>query len=1320
MFKKLVSKVVGDPNKKIINNLQPLVTAVNNLEPTMKQLTAEQMREKTEELRHRHLEGGESLDELMPEAFALVREASVRTTGLRHYDVQIMGGALLHRGEVVEMRTGEGKTLVGTLPLFLNALTGRGVHLVTVNDYLARRDGGWMGKIFHVLGLTVGCIAPLQFSALYDPDYVNPGAELEDERLVHWRPCTRKQAYLADITYGISSEFGFDYLRDHMVTVKEKLVQRNLVYAIIDEVDNVLIDEARTPLIISGPASRSGKDYARFAEYVRGLRRNTADEEEEPNGHYDLDEKSRSISLTEPGIAEIEKRIPELDTEAGDSLYDPRFYHLTYYLDNALKAQYLFKRDVQYVVQDGQVIIVDDFTGRLMPGRRYSEGLHEAIEAKEGVQIKRETVTVATITLQNYFRQYEKLAGMTGTALTDAEEFDKIYELGVTPLPTNVQYIVDTATMGLIEHKEKVESGERIAYVDPQSKKPVFFKRTDFADQIYSNEAAKDKAIISEIKRYREVGRPVLVGTTSVEHSETIHKMLERERIPHAVLNAKMHQSEALIVAQAGRKGAVTISTNMAGRGTDILLGGNPEGLAAEMMESELFTRPLLNQLAFKLLEEGEEPAREMARKHTKLPEPLVEWLLEMKAEMDAALVEIERVQVIGFLTQRLRKSYDIDYDNLVKVLRLVNSGFLGEAREYLEEIGIDVALVEDATRQTELYTRYQRVHADNGPAAQFLAEIVFDKHYNARAAIIRAVMAGRRAEADAIVAKIPGIPADLVGRIIQTQQQTKIERDEVWQLGGLHVIGSERHESRRIDNQLRGRAARQGDPGSSRFFLSLEDELMRRFGGERLKSWMGKGLMANIPEDMPLEFGVLDRMIENAQERVEGYNFDMRKNIVEYDDVMNRQRQAIYAERQAILLSEGADYDGRIAEAFAKSIAELVDNYVTHYEPYCRGEIERVVSEFSTDATDQVHLTAVIARLRSLLPGLALLDRNELAALSPAKLTTQLMELVADNEENGHNLYQLFQAMNRFLPLFPPVPNLGTLASVKTGQQQRRDNMRRAYLEQVETFFNEFVTEQVELEPAERERIWQTAVNDLTTAFNQFNTEGLNPTNAPLRQTRFKQSADKALHHLLLETIAAMDAEQLESALGAYVNKQQAKWRNHIGETEYRNYQRTLLLSAIDREWRDYLTAADDLRREIGLEALGQRDPKVIYKIRSAEMFQDMRHNIEKDIADRFFRDIAQHQAFIQQQEAEQRYQEQARDAGFAVVKREGGKGVELRRDMPKVGRNDPCPCGSGKKYKNCHMRQEHHGSQSGTANVAAEPQKQPTKSGVSNKARR
>ncbi len=1290
MFKKLVTKIMGDPNQKIINDLKPIVDEVASLEPQMKQLSVESMRAKTAEFKERYA-GGESLDDMLPEAFALVREASVRTTGLRHYDVQIMGGVLLHRGEVVEMRTGEGKTLVGTLPLYLNALTGEGVHLVTVNEYLARRDGGWMGKIFNILGLTVGCIGPQKFSSLYDPDYVNPGADLEDERLVHWRPSTRRQAYLADITYGISSEFGFDYLRDNMSTSRDKLVQRDLVYAIIDEVDNVLIDEARTPLIISGPADRSGKEYSRFADYVRRLKRNTEeDEDAEPNGHYDLDEKSRTISLTDMGIAEIEQRIPEIDPDAGDSLYDPRFFHLTYYLDNALKAQYMYKRDVQYVVQNGEVLIVDDFTGRLMPGRRYSEGLHEAIEAKEGVQIKRETVTVATITLQNYFRLFDKLAGMTGTALTDAEEFDKIYELGVTPLPTNVEYVVNNNVIDLEEKKEKVDNSEQIVYVDPETQKPKFYKRLDHPDQIFGNEEAKDKAIIREVKRVVELGRPVLVGTTSVEHSETIDRMLTDAKIPHTVLNAKIHQSEALVVAQAGRKRSVTISTNMAGRGTDILLGGNPEGMAAEMLEREMFKRPLLTQLIFKYLEDGEDAAREYTRQNNKLDDDLIPWIISEKATLDAALEEIEELQVLGYLQRILGEQYQLEYNEIRQSLRLITGGQLGEAREYLESLDKDVALVEEAIRLRDLYVGYQRVQGDNGLLAQFLAEILFEQHYNARAALIRAVLNNAKDEAAKVVQTVPGISKQWIDKIADLRTQTEQERQEVWQLGGLHVVGSERHESRRIDNQLRGRAARQGDPGSSRFFLSLEDDLMRRFGGERLKSWMSKGLLSSIPEDMPLEFGVLDRMIESAQERVEGYNFDIRKNIVEYDDVMNRQRMAIYGERRAILMGEGVDYDKRIDDAFANAIAQLVDNYVENYVQFVRGEIQRVVADFTTEATDTINLNAVVARLRGLLPDIVEIDKAELAELSSDKLIDRLMILVYENEENGANIYQLLRAMGRFLPLLPPIPNLGSLASRKSGQVQAKENIRRDYVESVHNFYNEFVADHVEMPAEDRDAIWQGSEEALNQAFAQFSLDGLSLKSAEYRQTRFASQANVALRQLLLDTLSALDGEQLEVALVAYVQKQQDKWRNQIGEEEYRNFQRLLLLNSIDREWRDYLTAADDLRREIGLEAVGQRDPKVQYKIRSAQMFNDMRNNIEQNIVDRFFFQVEQHRAFIQQQEAEIAYQTQARDAGYQVVKREKGRGVELRRDAPKVGRNDPCPCGSGKKYKHCHMKQD------------------------------
>ncbi|WP_374689306.1 preprotein translocase subunit SecA, partial [Promineifilum sp.] len=1031
MFKKLVSSIVGDPNKKIINNLRPTVAAISELEAALKGVPDEVLRERTATLKER-VGGGASLDDVLPEAFALVREASRRSIGLRHYDVQLMGGILLHQGEVVEMRTGEGKTLVATLPLYLNALAGQGVHLVTVNEYLARRDGGWMGQVFHMLGLSVGVIGPLQFSALFDPEYVNPGAELEDERLVHWRPCTRQQAYQADITYGISSEFGFDYLRDNMATSKDQLVQRSLHYAIIDEVDNILIDEARTPLIISGPAARSGSDYVRFADYVRRLRANTADEEEEPNGHYDIDEKSRSISLTEMGIAEIERRITELDTEAGDNLYDPRFYHLTYYLDNALRAQYLFKRDVDYVVQGDEVIIVDDFTGRLMPGRRYSDGLHEAIEAKEGVNVKRETVTVATITLQNYFRLYDKLAGMTGTALTDAEEFDKIYELGVTPLPTNVEYIVDTGQMPLETRKEKMDGAEATVYVRPGTGEPVYYKRLDYPDQVYGTSPAKDQAIINEIKRVHATGRPILVGTTSVEHSETISRLLDSERIPHAVLNAKIHQSEALVVAQAGRPGAVTISTNMAGRGTDILLGGNAEGLAAEALEKEMFDRPMLGQLAVKLVTEGEEAARDVARKSNRLTEDLVDALLETRARFDAALVEIEQVQIIGYLARTLQEPYGIDYNDLLNTLRLARAGQLAEARAFVEGLDKDVALVDEIMRRWNELVRYQNVHADEKHLAQFLAEETFERHYNARAALIRAVLGERLNEAQQLAADIPGLGPQHITRIQELREQARRDKENIWRLGGLHVVGSERHESRRIDNQLRGRAARQGDPGSSRFFLSLEDDLMRRFGGERLKGFMSR---TNLPEDMPIEAGLLDRIIESSQERVEGYNFDMRKNVVEYDDVMSKQRQAVYAERRTLLMGGEVDLDEKVDAAFDQAVEELIDHYVDDYAGFIRGEVERVVGDFTTDATNTVNVAAVVRRLGPLLPLMADIDRAELENSSPERLTSRLVALAHEQERQGTNLLQLLQAMGRFLPLIPPVPNLGALATHKSGQ---------------------------------------------------------------------------------------------------------------------------------------------------------------------------------------------------------------------------------------------------------------------------------------------
>lgn len=709
MFKGILTKVVGDPNEREMKRLAPLVDEINALESQFERLTDEKLRDKTTEFKGR-LYAGETLDDLLPEAFAAVREASKRTIGLRHFDVQLMGGIVLHQGKVAEMKTGEGKTLVATLSLYLNALEGRGAHLVTVNDYLAKRDTQWMGPIYHMLGLSVGCIQslaadPERSSLLFDPHY-----PATDDRLLNLRPVPREEAYAADITYGTNNEFGFDYLRDNMVLDLSQCAQRGHRYAIVDEVDYILIDEARTPLIISGPAEESDENYPRFARLIPGLR---------PEDDYTVDEKARVVTLTEEGVSKVEGWL------GVDNLYSPEHYHLTPFLDQALRAQVLFKRDRDYIVKDGQVIIVDEFTGRLMHGRRYSEGLHQAIEAKEGVPVQRESLTLATITFQNYFRMYEKLAGMTGTAATEAEELDKIYGLDVVVIPTH---------------------------------KPMI--RLDQQDLIYKAERAKFRAAVKEIEELHKRGQPVLVGTIFIEKSEALSDALKRRGIPHQVLNAKHHEKEAHIIAQAGQSGAVTIATNMAGRGVDILLGGNPEELARDMLRKQ-----------------GVE------------------------------------------LTEITKEGWE---------------GALGEARAICEE-----------------------------------------------------------------------------------------DKERVLALGGLHILGTERHEARRIDNQLRGRSGRQGDPGSSRFYVSLEDDLMRRFGGSTVAGLMDR---LGVEEDIPIEHNLVSKSIENSQVKVEGYNFDIRKHLLEYDDVINKQRQIIYDQRRKILSQE--DLRPIIMDMVSEELSDLLGVY--------------------------------------------------------------------------------------------------------------------------------------------------------------------------------------------------------------------------------------------------------------------------------------------------------------------------------------------------------------------------------------------------------
>ncbi len=735
MFRDLFKKAFGDFSSKMVKGIQRLVDQINALEPEIKALPDVEFSQRTavfqERLRNsaqdakaelvdmrrvwerepdattraqmaigirnqekevRQIEE-EILEEILPEAFALVREASVRTTGMRHFDVQLIGGAVLHRGQIAEMKTGEGKTLVATLPLYLNALTGRGAHLVTPNDYLSKLGVQWMGPVYHLLGLHAAVIQssagdPNRGSYIYDPVYLS-----EDDRFQFLRPITRREAYEADITYGTNNEFGFDYLRDNMVQDLGQCVQRELFYAIVDEVDNILIDEARTPLIISGAAQESSNWYTRFAELVARLRPSSS--KEAADGEYVVDEKDRLATLTEGGIEKIQ------DWLGITNLYSPEHFDLTPYLDNALRASVLYKRDRDYIVRDNEVIIVDEFTGRLMEGRRYSEGLHQAIEAKEGVKVQRESLTLATITFQNYFRMYRKLAGMTGTAETEKEEFAKIYNLDVVAIPTHVSVI-----------------------------------RKDASDVVFRTQPGKFKSVIDEIEDCYNRKQPVLVGTVAIETSEYLSGLLQRRGVPHNVLNAKNHEREALTIAQAGRPGTVTIATNMAGRGVDILLGGNPDGLA----------------------------------------------------------------------------------------------------RDTLRKAGYDL---------TEL---------EPGVWEQALAE------------------AKAKCEAD---------------------------RQLVLSAGGLHVLGTERHEARRIDNQLRGRSGRQGDPGSSRFYVSLDDDLMRRFGGERVAGLMQR---LGVEEDMPLEAGMVSKSIESAQSRVEGYNFDIRKHVLEYDDVVNKQREVIYEQRRRIL----------------------------------------------------------------------------------------------------------------------------------------------------------------------------------------------------------------------------------------------------------------------------------------------------------------------------------------------------------------------------------------------------------------------------------
>ena len=914
----ILDKFFGDPNEKVLKEIKLIVDSINDLEASISSLSDEDLKNQTNKLKS-ELKDGKTLDDILPEAFATVRETSKRVLGQRHFDTQLMAGIALHRGQITEMKTGEGKTLAATCPMYLNALAEKGAHLITVNDYLSRIHADLMGRVYGFLGLTTSCVQQQTISYKFNPDR-KEGEGDEQLDVQYLEACERKEAYACDILYGTNNEFGFDYLRDNMVQEVEQKTQRSLYYAIVDEVDSILIDEARTPLIISAPDMESTDKYYQFSKIVKILNE---------NNDYNIDEKMKAATLTDDGIEKVEKSL------GVDNIYTDRGIKDVHHIEQALKAHALFKKDRDYVVKDGEIVIIDEFTGRMMFGRRYSEGLHQAIEAKENVQVQRESVTLATVSFQNYFRMYNKLAGMTGTAATEAEEFSKIYSLEVVIIPTN---------------------------------KPII--RYDLNDRIYKNENGKYQALVQEVKKRYEKGQPVLIGTISIDKNELVGELLEREGVKVQLLNAKQHEKEAHIVAQAGRAGAVTVATNMAGRGVDIILGGYP---------------------------------------------------------------------------------------------------------------------------------------------------------YNEK------------------------------------------EYKKVVEAGGLCVFGTERHESRRIDNQLRGRSGRQGDPGESQFFLSMDDDLMRIFGSSKMKSIM---TTLGLPDDVPIENKMISGSIETAQKKVEGNNFDIRKHLVEYDDVMNKHRETIYKKRNSILSS------GNLADS---------------------EDLERISTR-----------TLVFDALF-----------NEIDMVTRTH--------TASESENEWDLDEIYQSINSIFPVKPEVRKKLDDIEYEAGDRQE-DNMSRA----------------------------------------------------------------KILGYL--EKLATTEYEDLEEKINTLPK----------GDSELepmRQIEKGMLLRTIDTLWIEHLDTMGHLRTGIGLRGYGQRDPLVEYKRESIRLFRELLSEIDRQIAYSIFKIAGIDPSSISQQEqsntnlrfsapSKQSSDKSPMEADSGLEERKADKIIDdkVHFNGQKVGRNDLCPCGSGKKFKKCH----------------------------------
>ena len=1228
MLARLAQKIFGSKNERELKRMRPLVEEIGQHEPELQALSLDELRAKTDTFRSRiqeataatraqldeiarqaaeiapegipdgevlekleyfqeertslekelHAAEADALDDILPEAYAAVREVSCRVTGMRHFDSQLLGGIVLHQGRIAEMKTGEGKTLVATLPLYLNALLGRGSHLVTVNDYLARRDVQWMGPIYHALGLSIASIVH-DASFIFDPTHV-----VKDYRYMNLRPVSRKEAYAADITYGTNNEYGFDYLRDNMKFNLEDYVQRELHFAIVDEVDNILIDEARTPLIISGPAEESTQKYYSLNRVIPRLQREV---------DYAIDEKLRTATLTEEGVAKVERIL------GVRNLYDPAEIGTLHHVNQALKAHAVFKRDVDYVIKDGEVVIVDEFTGRLMPGRRWSDGLHQAVEAKEGVRIREENQTLASITIQNYFRMYRKLGGMTGTADTEAVEFKKIYDLDVVVIPPN---------------------------------RPMI--RADHPDVVYKTEGEKFEAVIADILDCHERGQPVLVGTISVEKSEHLGRLLKRKKVKHNVLNAVNHEAEANIIAQAGRFGAITIATNMAGRGTDILLGGNPEFLARSEIEKKWVNKASAAQTrkgaktghttersyedrleeiraeynaAIAQAQEKYEPQwtpfegdRNTALKrmtetyrpylHATLQKtradygeaaPLIEAtpgsLSSVQLETygqareayESALSEYDKV-VGPALNEERQQEYEAARADFIAVLTEDGTGE-GEAAERLSltrgryERWLDdycqsliqiagITLSENG-RVQEDYEAARRAYEENQQAYQNADQRYEEarKPYEAAIAEAERVYEQQRKEHVQVLEEVreqlekaPDVYSQDFKEILEKYEKTcSEEREKVVAAGGVHILGTERHESRRIDNQLRGRAGRQGDPGSSRFFLSLEDDLLRIFGAERVQKIMDR---LGMEEGEPIEAGLVTRAIENAQGRVEGHNFDIRKHLLEYDDVINKQREVIYEQRRGFL--GGENLKGQVLEIVEEMALELVLNYA---------------------------------------------DKG----IDPMEW---------DWKGFDDTVFRQF-------------------------------NMRLGLSEE------------------QQEELTTEALQDLV--------------------------RDRALQH--------------------YEEREQ-----DFTPPVMRYLEKVIMLQTMDSLWKDHLFAMDHLKEGIGLRGYGQKNPLQEYKKEAFSLFDDLSRRMQEDVVEKLYSVQVARQEDVQRLEEGQAAQrpmqmlhggqaalhqqsQPAQPATQPIPGRPNGqppaaRPVQAIRDTPKVGRNEPCPCGSGKKYKKCH----------------------------------